>query len=124
MKMDFGRYLEIGERGYTLERMINNRFGITADNDKLPKRLTNVPQDPKHPETKVPLETMKKTYQPTGNDVIFIGHGDCLEDALYVRDLIVECFGPAEFVIDYIGAVIGAHSGPGTIALFHLGKKN
>ena len=62
MKMDFGRYLEIGERGYTLERMINNRFGITADNDKLPKRLTNVPQDPKHPETKVPLETMKKTY--------------------------------------------------------------
>ena len=62
MKMDFGHYIEIGERGYNLERMINNRFGITAENDKLPKRLTNVPQDPKHPETKVPLETMKKTY--------------------------------------------------------------
>ncbi len=62
MKMDFGRYMEIGERGYNLERMINNRFGITAANDKLPKRLTDVPQDPKHPETKVPLETMKKTY--------------------------------------------------------------
>ena len=37
-------------------------FNEAADNDKLPKRLTNVPQDPKHPETKVPLETMKKTY--------------------------------------------------------------
>ena len=42
--------------------MINNRFGINAENDKLPKRLTDVPQDPKHPETKVPLETMKKNY--------------------------------------------------------------
>ena len=62
MKMDFGRYMEIGERGYNLERMVNNRFGITAENDKLPKRLTDVPQDPKRPDTKVPLETMKKTY--------------------------------------------------------------
>ena len=62
MKMDFGRYIQIGERGYNLERMINNRFGITAENDKLPKRLTHVPQDPKRPDTKVPLETMKKTY--------------------------------------------------------------
>lgn len=62
MKMDYGRYLEIGERGYNLERMVNTRFGITAENDKLPKRLTHVPQDPKHPDTLVPLETMKKTY--------------------------------------------------------------
>ena len=62
MKMDLGRYLEIGERGYTMERYINTKFGITAANDKLPKRLTDVPQDPKDPKTKVPLEKMKKTY--------------------------------------------------------------
>ena len=62
MKMDLGRYLEIGERGYTMERYINTKFGITAANDKLPKRLTDVPQDPKNPKTKVPLEKMKKTY--------------------------------------------------------------
>lgn len=62
MKMDFGRYLEIGERGYTMERYINTKFGITEANDKLPKRLTDVPQDPKNPKTKVPLEKMKKTY--------------------------------------------------------------
>ena len=62
MKMDLGKYLEIGERGYTMERWINTKFGITAANDKLPKRLTNVPQDPKNPKTKVPLETMKKIY--------------------------------------------------------------
>ena len=62
MKMDLGRYLQIGERGYTMERHINTKFGITAANDKLPKRLTDVPQDPKDPTTRIPLEKMKKTY--------------------------------------------------------------
>ena len=62
MYMDFGKYIRIGERGYTMERLINTRFGITAANDKLPKRLTDVPQDPNNPKTKIPLETMKKTY--------------------------------------------------------------
>ena len=62
MKMDFGRYLQIGERGYSMERWVNTKFGISAKDDKLPGRLTNVPQDPKRPNTKVPLETMKKTY--------------------------------------------------------------
>ena len=62
MPMDLGRYLEIGERGYTMERFINCKFGITEANDKLPKRLTDVPQDPKNPKTKIPLEQMKKTY--------------------------------------------------------------
>ena len=62
MYMDFGKYIQIGERGYTMERYINSKFGISAANDKLPKRLTDVPQDPNNPKTKVPLETMKKTY--------------------------------------------------------------
>ena len=62
MYMDFGKYIQIGERGYTMERYINCKFGITTANDKLPKRLTDVPQDPNNPKTKVPLETMKKTY--------------------------------------------------------------
>ena len=62
MYMDFGKYIAIGERGYTLERQINCMFGVSAANDKLPKRLTDVPQDPKDPTTKIPLEKMKKTY--------------------------------------------------------------
>ena len=62
MYMDFGKYIQIGERGYTMERYINCKFGISSANDKLPKRLTDVPQDPKNPKTKIPLETMKKTY--------------------------------------------------------------
>ena len=62
MKMNFGRYIEIGERGYTMERYINTKFGITAENDTLPKRLTDVPQDPSSPKTKVPLMRLKRTY--------------------------------------------------------------
>ena len=62
MDMTFGKWLRIGERGYNLERSINCRFGISAANDKLPKRLTHVPQDAKNPKTIVPLEAMKQTY--------------------------------------------------------------
>ncbi len=62
MYMDFGKYIQIGERGYTMERYINCKFGISEANDKLPKRLTDIPQDPNDPKTKIPLETMKKTY--------------------------------------------------------------
>ena len=42
--------------------ILKGKFGISAANDKLPKRLTDVPQDPGNPKTCVPLETMKKTY--------------------------------------------------------------
>ena len=62
MYMDLGKYIRIGERGYTMERYINCKFGVSAANDKLPKRLTDIPQDPRDPSTRVPLETMKKAY--------------------------------------------------------------
>jgi aldehyde:ferredoxin oxidoreductase len=62
MPMTFGRYIRCGERGYTLERWVDARFGVSAKFDTLPKRLTDVPQDPNDPKTKVPLEQMKKTY--------------------------------------------------------------
>ncbi len=62
MKMNFGKYIRCGERGYNLERIINTRFGITAKDDTLPGRLTDVPQDEKNPKTRVPLDKMKKRY--------------------------------------------------------------
>lgn len=52
---------------------------------------------------------------------IFISHGDCPEDAEYVAGLVKERFGYDDFLIHIIGPTIGAHSGPGTIALFFLG---
>ena len=62
MPVTFGSFLKAGKRGYTLERYINTRFGITAKDDALPSRLTDVPQDPQDETTKVPLERMKKVY--------------------------------------------------------------
>ena len=62
MKLTLGEFIRIGERSYNVERAVNARFGVSAANDKLPKRLTDVPQDPKNPKTKVPLEQMKRTY--------------------------------------------------------------
>ena len=56
------------------------------------------------------------------NDIIFISHGDALEDAEYVKAEIEKRFGITEFKINHIGPTIGAHSGPGTIALFFEGN--
>ena len=54
---------------------------------------------------------------------IFICHGDCIEDAEYVAKLIEDEHGVKTKLFTYTGAVIGAHSGPGTIALFFVGKE-
>ena len=52
---------------------------------------------------------------------IFIGHGDCYDDAVFVKNEIEKRFGLDCVVIDYIGPVIGAHAGAGVVALFFLG---
>lgn len=54
-------------------------------------------------------------------DVMFICHGDCIEDALALKAQLQLRFGVKEVYIGYTGAVIGSHSGPGTLALFFLG---
>ncbi|WP_419169232.1 DegV family protein [Negativibacillus massiliensis] len=53
---------------------------------------------------------------------IFISHGDCIEDANYLAELVKERFGYDEFLINDVGPTIGAHSGPGTLALFFMGE--
>ena len=56
------------------------------------------------------------------NSTMFICHGDCIEDAKYLEQQVKERYGVKKVVIGYTGAVIGSHSGPGTLALFFLGK--
>lgn len=51
-----------GAYGYNIERISNIILGQKAGADKLPKRLTDVPQDPANPKTVVPLDKMKKVY--------------------------------------------------------------
>ena len=56
------------------------------------------------------------------NSEVFISHGDCQEDAEYVQKLVQERFGVDKFIINHVGPTIGAHSGPGTVALFFMGN--
>jgi len=55
------------------------------------------------------------------NDVVFISHGDCEEDAIFVKNEIEKRWGEKEFKINMIGPVVGSHAGPGTVALFYMG---
>ena len=62
MRANIGKLLTWGAYGYNAERIANVILGQKAGADKLPKRLTDTPQDPKDPRTVVPLEKMKKVY--------------------------------------------------------------
>jgi len=63
---------------------------------------------------------LKETISPK-DQTIMIAHGDCYEDALFLKDKIMEMKLVEEVIISEIGPVIGAHSGPGTVALFYMG---
>ena len=64
-----------------------------------------------------------ETGIPGANDTIFICHGDCEEDAKALSDMLKEKYGTKNVFYYYIGAVIGAHTGPGVMAVFYLGNK-
>ena len=76
---------------------------------------------------KAAIEALAKKTAELGegfdNSVMFISHGDCRGEAEFLANLLKEKYGAKEVVINYVGAVIGSHSGPGTLALFFLGKR-
>ena len=69
------------------------------------------------------LDRMAESFDPEIDDTVFIGHGDCMEDAKYLEQKVRERFGVKNVHINYIGAVVGAHTGPGVAVLFFYGKK-
>ena len=69
------------------------------------------------------VDHMEETAIDPASQVVFISHGDCLADAEKVAGDVKKRFGVKEVVINYVGPVIGAHSGPGTLALFFLGSR-
>lgn len=69
------------------------------------------------------VDKMEKTVTEEGKKTVFISHGDCRKDAVAVADMVRERFGTQDIRINYVGPVIGAHSGPGTLALFYLGTE-
>lgn len=69
------------------------------------------------------VDRMEQTAVDPGTQTVFISHGDCPEDAQFVADEIRRRFGTEDIRINFVGPVIGNHSGPGTMALFFLGTE-
>lgn len=69
------------------------------------------------------VDHMAQSAQDPAHQTVFISHGDCLEDAQFVADTIRARLGTEDIRINYVGPVIGNHSGPGTVALFFLGSE-
>ena len=84
---------------------IGTKRGRTASLDDLCDRMQALAIDP-------------------AEQLVYISHGDCEKDARYLADRIVSTMGVKQpIVISHVGPVIGAHSGPGTMALFFLGRE-
>ena len=77
----------------------------------------------RHASLKALVDKMEKTVTEEGKKTVFISHGDCLKDAETVAEMVRQRFGTQDIRINYVGPVIGAHSGPGTLALFYLGSQ-
>lgn len=68
------------------------------------------------------VATMIASIVHPEEQLVYISHGDCIEEAKYVKDEILKVLPVKEIVINHVGPVIGSHSGIGTIAIFFMGK--
>ena len=73
---------------------------------------------------KMLVEKVKSQIVAPEDQVVFISHGDVLDEALEVKRMIMEECHVKDVWINYIGAAVGSHSGPGTMAIFFVGEKN
>lgn len=67
------------------------------------------------------VEQMGQHFYPDGNDIIFINHADCPDDADLLARSITKNYGITNFIISDIGPAFGAHSGPGALAVYYVG---
>jgi len=55
-------------------------------------------------------------------ELVTIAHGDCLDDAKELAEILKNEYGVRNILINYVGPILGAHTGPGVLGLFHMGK--
>ena len=67
------------------------------------------------------VDRMEQTAIDPRDQTVFICHGDCIEDAELVAQTVRDRFGVQDVYINYVGPVIGSHTGPGVVGLFYLG---
>lgn len=72
------------------------------------------------------IERLAEKAEELGTDLagqtVFISHGDCIDDVRYLEERL-HALGVKETLVNYVGPVIGAHSGPGTLAMFFIGRE-
>lgn len=67
-------------------------------------------------------DKLKEKIVDSENQTIFISHGDCIQEAEILKELILSEVKVKEIIINNIGPAVGSHSGPGTLALFFIGN--
>ena len=68
-------------------------------------------------------QAMEDTKGNWENKTVYIPQADSIDDAEFLKDLIIKNNPDSEVIITDIGPVIGSHAGPGTIALFFFADK-
>ena len=73
---------------------------------------------------KTSMDTLLKKFDQfaTDRDTVFIVHGDACEDAAYLEKTLKETYGVKTVVTNYLGGVIGSHTGPGVLAIFFMAE--
>ena len=73
---------------------------------------------------KAAIDLLAGKLEETGIDqeIAFIAHGDCPEDAAALEKILKETYGVKKVITGYVGPVIGAHTGPGVLVLFFMGS--
>lgn len=97
--------------------IISDTLGQNVAIKKVRGRLTSI---------KTIVEMCKENYTNTNNLFIGITHAACLEDALEIKQMLLDTIPEtkkAEFIIDYIGPIVGASVGPGTVSVYFYGKE-
>ena len=74
---------------------------------------------------KAAMEYLVKKFGETCTDfeTVFIAHGDCPEDAAVLETMLREKYDIGEITTGYVGPVIGAHTGPGVLVVFFMGRQ-
>jgi fatty acid-binding protein DegV len=67
------------------------------------------------------FEQLKANIVNSKEQIIFINHGDCIEDAEYLKSLITDKIEVKDVIINYTGPVIGTHTGAGILSVAFLG---
>ena len=117
-------YLKRGGRVSPTVAFVGNLLGIKpvlhVDNEG---HLTNVDKVRGRRTSLMALADRLGATILDGYDKVFISHSDCLDDAKLLASMIEAKYHKTVGLITNVGPVIGAHSGPGTMALFFMGKE-